>query len=58
MLAVISAYGALLFNMFELGENMRFRLSVTPVNIALSIGLVAVVFAAFWQLRTSRRLSS
>jgi hypothetical protein len=58
MLAVISGYGALVFNMFELGENMRFRLSVTPVNIALSIGLLAVVFAALWRLRTSRRLNS
>ena len=39
-------YGAVLFNAFELGENMRFRIAVTPVNIALTFGLLAVLVKA------------
>jgi hypothetical protein len=42
----VSLYGAVLFNAFELGENMRFRAAVAPVNIALTFGLLAALLQA------------
>jgi hypothetical protein len=40
LLACVFAYGSFLFNAVECRENMRFRLSVEPEIIALSIGLI------------------
>lgn len=41
VLMAVVGYGSVVFNLVEIGENMRFRLSVEPEIIALSLGLVA-----------------
>jgi energy-coupling factor transport system substrate-specific component len=57
LLLLVSFYGAVLFNAFEHGENMRFRMAVTPINIVLCIGVWAAAFRFLreWRLlRTPR----
>ena len=46
LLAAVVAYGSLLFNAVELGENMRFRLSVEPEILALSAATLAAALSA------------
>ncbi|RAI43026.1 hypothetical protein [Rhodoplanes roseus] len=61
LVLAVAAYGAVLFNLVEIGENMRFRLSVTPEVIAFSVGLLCrlgrVAIDAPWRLRTGGHAS-
>ncbi len=41
LLTLVIGYGSVLFNAVELGENMRFRLSIEPEIIALSAATLA-----------------
>ena len=51
-LAVAAAYGLFLFSIAEGGENMRFRLTIEPVLIALTAGCLAALgrtISEIWQ---------
>jgi hypothetical protein len=54
----IAWYGAILFNVVEVNENMRFRLSVEPEIIAFSVALLNAIVAAAWSRLAFRRSSA